>query len=92
MKKIIINETVIYTYEVSKQQALEISAEDLSDFPTEQADLQTQYNVYHRARKYIWPALCGICAIGMAFAKLGLNLAELSDTPFGQFIFDLLLP
>ena len=48
-----------YTHirEVSEQQILEGSAEDLSDFPTEQADRQTQNNVYDRVRKRIWPTL-----------------------------------
>lgn len=81
VKETTIKETVIHS---------DIS-EDLSDFsrdisklfveemkgqPLKQADLHT--------RKSIWSILYEICFIGFAFA-------EFSDTPFGQFIFDLLI-
>jgi len=108
VKETITKETVVYdgqeyTYvlrEVSKQQILEVSAEDLSDFPLsniiklfikeingqspEQVDLRTQYDVYLHARKHIWSTLKKV-----VFA--GITLAEFSDTPFGQFIFDLFI-
>ena len=83
-KKVTFKETIIKKTVDGQEHThvREVSVENLSDFPTEQADLQTQYNVYHRARKHIWTALRKICTRGFAFA-------EFSDTPFGQFIFDL---
>ena len=67
-KETTVKETVIYTYsrEVSKQQTQEVSAEDLSDFPTEQVDLQAQYK-HHRARKHIWPTLRKVVRAGINF-------------------------
>ena len=71
-KETTIKETVIH---------LDIS-EDLSDFssdisklfaeemkgqPSEQADLQTQYSAYDRARKHIWPTLRKVVRVGIGF-------------------------
>ena len=72
-KETTIKETVIHS---------DISAEDLPDFssdisklfaeemkgqPSEQADLQTQYSAYDRARKHIWPTLRKVVRVGIGF-------------------------
>ncbi len=69
VKETTIKETVIHS---------DIS-EDLSDFSSDisklfaeemkgqPADLPTQYNVYYRARKHIWPTLRKVVRAGIGF-------------------------